>query len=100
MCVCRDATVSSVAPFGCIVDYAPGKSGLVHVSELDTARTADPATSWKAGDKIDVMVLEFDKASGRCKLSRFGAHLWLCFINIHIHIYNHYIYTHIHIGMV
>ncbi|KAL3136302.1 hypothetical protein ABBQ32_007308 [Trebouxia sp. C0010 RCD-2024] len=68
--VFRGATVSSVAPFGCIVDYAPGKSGLVHVSELDVARTADPAASWKAGDKIDVKVLEHDKASGRTKLSR------------------------------
>lgn len=64
--------MSSVAPFGCIVDYSPGKSGLVHVSELDTARTADPATSWKAGDKIDVKVLEYDKASGRTKLSRYA----------------------------
>ena len=66
--------MSSVAPFGCIVDYSPGKSGLVHVSELDTARTADPATSWKAGDKIDVKVLEYDKASGRTKLSRFATY--------------------------
>ena len=62
--------VSSVAPFGCIVDYAPGKSGLVHVSELDTARTADPAAAWKAGDKMDVKILEYDTSSGRCKLSR------------------------------
>lgn len=65
--------MNSVAPFGCIVDYAPGKSGLVHVSELDTARTADPAASWKAGDKIDVKILEYDKASGRTKLSRYAA---------------------------
>lgn len=65
--------MSSVAPFGCIVDYAPGKSGLVHVSELDVARTADPAASWKAGDKIDVKVLEYDKASGRTKLSRYAS---------------------------
>lgn len=65
--------MSSVAPFGCIVDYAPGKSGLVHVSELDVARTADPAASWKAGDKIDVKVLEHDKASGRTKLSRYAS---------------------------
>lgn len=62
--------MGSVAPFGCIVDYAPGKSGLVHVSELDTSRTADPSTAWSAGDKIDVKILEYDKASGRTKLSR------------------------------
>ncbi|KAL0019747.1 hypothetical protein WJX77_011122 [Trebouxia sp. C0004] len=66
----RNVAVGSVMPFGCIVDFAPGKSGLVHVSELDVGRTADPTTVWKAGDKIDVKILEYDKASGRCKLSR------------------------------
>ncbi|DBA68831.1 TPA: hypothetical protein ACH3X2_013318 [Trebouxia sp. C0005] len=66
----RNVAVASVMPFGCIVDFAPGKSGLVHVSELDVGRTADPTAVWKAGDKIDVKILEYDKASGRCKLSR------------------------------
>jgi len=30
-----------VVPFGAFVDIAPGKSGLVHVSEYDVAPTAD-----------------------------------------------------------
>ena len=76
--MCRDAPVSSVMPFGCIVDFAPGKSGLVHVSELDVGRSGDPTGVWKAGDKIDVKILEFDKASGRCKLSRYAALPKLC----------------------
>ncbi len=71
VCVCRNVDVASVMSFGCIVDFAPGKSGLVHVSELDVGRTADPTAVWKAGDKIDVKILEYDKASGRCKLSRY-----------------------------
>ena len=62
--------MSSVAPFGCIVDFAPGKSGLVHVSELDVGRTADPTAIWNVGDKLDVKILDYDKATGRCKLSR------------------------------
>ncbi len=72
--VCRNVAVASVMPFGCIVDFAPGKSGLVHVSELDLGRTADPTAIWKAGDKIDVKILEYDKASGRCKLSRYPSY--------------------------
>ena len=52
------------------MDLATGKSGLVHVSELDVGRTANPTALWKAGDKIDVNILMYDKASGRCKLSR------------------------------
>lgn len=56
--------------FGCVVDFGVGKSGLVHVSELDTQRTADATETWKVGDTMDVKLLEFDKNSGRCKLSR------------------------------
>lgn len=52
------------------MDFAVGKSGLVHVSELDTSRTADASAKWSVGDKMDVKVLEYEKASGRCKLSR------------------------------
>ena len=68
--LCRDVPVSNVMAFGCVVDFAVGKSGLVHVSELDTSRTADASAKWKVGDKMDVKVLEYEKASGRCKLSR------------------------------
>ena len=57
--------------FGCVVDFAVGKSGLVHVSELDTSRTADATATWKVGDKMDVKILDYEKASGRCKLSRY-----------------------------
>lgn len=53
------------------MDLATGKSSLVHVSELDVGRTADPTALWKAGEKIDVNILMYDKASGRCKLSRY-----------------------------
>ena len=72
LCVaCRDAAVSSVMAFGCVVDFAVGKSGLVHVSELDTSRTPDATATWKVGDKMDVKILDYEKASGRCKLSRY-----------------------------
>ena len=63
--------VGSVMAFGCVVDFAVGKSGLVHVSELDTSRTADATASWKVGDRMDVKILDYEKASGRCKLSRY-----------------------------
>ena len=53
------------------MDLATGKFGLVNVSELDVGRTANPTALWKAGDKIDVNILMYDKASGRCKLSRY-----------------------------
>ena len=33
--------MAEVKPFGCMVEAYPGKTGLVHVSELDVTRTAD-----------------------------------------------------------
>jgi len=35
--------VEAIHPFGVFVEVLPGQSGLVHVSELDTERTNDPA---------------------------------------------------------
>ena len=93
----RDATVSSVAPFGCIVDYSPGEVGLVHVSELNVSRMVDPAATWKAGDKVDVKILECDNSLSRCKVSRCAcvvcscadhimcAFVMQCIVAIHAH---------------
>lgn len=53
----RDAKVSSVEKFGLIVEFLPGKEGLVHISELDMVRV-DNLDKWAAGDSIDVMLLE------------------------------------------
>lgn len=54
---CRDAKVESVEKFGLFVEILPGKTGLLHLSELDTDRTAS-LDDWKAGDSIDVKLLE------------------------------------------
>ena len=35
--------MEAIHPFGVFVEVLPGQSGLVHVSELDTERTNDPA---------------------------------------------------------
>ncbi|KAK9821471.1 hypothetical protein WJX81_007489 [Elliptochloris bilobata] len=64
----RDAKVMQVEKFGLIVEFLPGKEGLVHVSELDVSRTADPA-KWAVGDSIDVMLTE-KSDNGKFRLSR------------------------------
>lgn len=49
--------MASVEKFGLIVEFLPGKEGLVHISELDIMR-ADNLDNWAASDSIDVMLLE------------------------------------------
>ena len=43
--------------FGLLVEVLPGKTGLVHTSELDVDRTVSPE-SFNVGDRLDVKCLE------------------------------------------
>ena len=43
--------------FGLFVEILPGKTGLLHSSELDVDRSVTPDT-WSVGDMIDVKLLE------------------------------------------
>ena len=61
--------VVSVVPFGVFVQVLPGKEGLCHISELDTSRVEDINSYIKAGDTIDVKVLDINER-GQVKLSR------------------------------
>jgi ribosomal protein S1 len=54
---CRDCKVDSVEKFGLLVELLPGKTGLVHSSELDVDRTVSPE-SFNVGDRLDVKCLE------------------------------------------
>jgi ribosomal protein S1 len=49
--------VDSVEKFGLFVEILPGKTGLLHSSELDVDRSVTPDT-WSVGDMIDVKLLE------------------------------------------
>ena len=61
--------VVKVEDFGCFVELWPGCEGLVHVSQLDTARVEKPSDLVKIGDEILVKSLGYDK-KGRLNLSR------------------------------
>lgn len=61
--------VTSVVPFGVFVEILPGKEGLCHISEFDTARIANLADYVKQGDAISVKVLDINER-GQLKLSR------------------------------
>ncbi len=62
--------VRSIMPYGCFVEFLPGKDGLLHISEIDWKRleTVEEA-GIKEGDEIDVKLLEIDPKTGKFKLS-------------------------------
>lgn len=60
---------TSIVPFGVFVEILPGKEGLCHISEFDTARIANLADFIKVGDVISVKVLDINER-GQVKLSR------------------------------
>lgn len=63
-----EGKVAKVLDFGAFVTIAPGKDGLVHVSQISQERVENPASVLSEGDVVKVKVLEVDK-QGRVRLS-------------------------------
>jgi polyribonucleotide nucleotidyltransferase len=64
------STVKSIMPYGCFVEFMPGKEGLLHISEIDWKRYETmEETGIKEGDKITIKLLEVDQKTGKFKLS-------------------------------
>ena len=65
-----DAKVVSIMPYGCFVEFMPGKEGLLHISEIAWKRLEMVEESGiKEGDKIKVKLLEIDEKTGKFRLS-------------------------------
>ncbi|KNY26199.1 bifunctional 4-hydroxy-3-methylbut-2-enyl diphosphate reductase/30S ribosomal protein S1 [Pseudobacteroides cellulosolvens] len=60
-------TVKSLMDFGAFVDIG-GVDGLVHVSELSWNKIKHPSQVLKVGDKIEVVIKEFDKDKKKVSL--------------------------------
>ncbi|MDP2730257.1 MAG: polyribonucleotide nucleotidyltransferase [Dehalococcoidales bacterium] len=61
--------VTRLLNFGAMVEFLPGKEGLVHISELADYRVASVEDIVKVGDEITVKVVDIDNL-GRVNLSR------------------------------
>ena len=61
--------VKSTTQFGAFVEIIPGVEGLLHISELQHARTEKTEDVVKKGDIVKVKLLEVDE-KGRMRLSR------------------------------
>ena len=65
-----EGTVRSM-PYGCFVEFMPGKDGLLHISEIDWKRLETVEESGlQEGDKLKVKLLDIDPKTGKFKLSR------------------------------
>ncbi len=65
------AKVKSIMPYGCFVEFLPGKEGLLHISEIDWKRIEKMEdTGIKENDMLEVKLLDIDAKTGKFKLSR------------------------------
>ena len=65
--VIYNGTVAKTVDFGAFVTFMPGKDGLVHISELQDARTAQTTDVVNEGDEVKVICIGMDR--GKVKLS-------------------------------
>jgi polyribonucleotide nucleotidyltransferase len=63
-----EGRVARIMDFGAFVTIAPGKDGLVHVSQISNERVERVSDKLSEGDQVKVKVLEVDK-QGRIRLS-------------------------------
>jgi polyribonucleotide nucleotidyltransferase len=63
------AKVTRIEPYGAFLEFAPGKDGLLHVSEIDWTRVEAVEDYMKLGDEVDVKIIEVDR-DGRVRFSR------------------------------
>ena len=68
----ENCKVTKVLEFGAIVEFMPGKEGMVHVSEIADEFVKDVNTLIKEGQIVNVKLLEIDERQGRFKLAMKG----------------------------
>lgn len=65
-----DGKVVSVMPYGAFVEFLPGKTGLLHISEVSNERVENIADVLEVGDELRVQLVGIDKKTGKYRLSR------------------------------
>jgi polyribonucleotide nucleotidyltransferase len=65
-----DATITRIiAGVGAIAEFAKGKDGMIHISELAWTRTENVEDVVNVGDQLQVKCVEFDAQEGKTRLS-------------------------------
>lgn len=61
--------ISGITDFGAFFEYAPGKQGLIHISELANKFVKDAGEIVKIGQELEAKVIGTDEDSGKVQLS-------------------------------
>ena len=70
--VYENVKVGKLLEFGAIVDFMPGKGGMVHISEITDDYIQDISSVLKEGQTVNVKLLEIDEIQGRFRLTMKG----------------------------
>ncbi len=60
-------TVKNITDYGAFIDLG-GVDGLLHVTDMSWGRVSHPSEVFQVGDQIEVVVLHFDRETGRVSL--------------------------------
>ncbi len=63
----RLGTVKSITDFGAFIDLG-GIDGLLHITDMSWSRISHPSEVVAVGDKIDVLILDFDRENSKVSL--------------------------------
>lgn len=63
----HSGVVKAITDFGAFVDLG-GVDGLLHITDMSWSKISHPSEVVALGDKIDVMILNFDRESGKVSL--------------------------------
>ncbi len=68
----ENAKITKLLDFGAIVEFMPGKEGMVHISEVSDQYVEDISKILKEGQLVNVKLLDVDEIGGRYKLTMKG----------------------------
>ena len=60
-------TIKNITEYGAFVDLG-GIDGLLHITDMSWGRIGHPSEMFMVGDRVEVMVLRYDRESGRVSL--------------------------------
>ena len=63
----RKGTVKGITDFGAFIDVG-GVDGLLHITDMSWSRINHPSEVVSIGDKVEVLILDFDKANSKVSL--------------------------------
>ncbi len=64
-----DGVVKQLLSFGAIVEYLPGKTGLLHISEIAKHRVNEVSDELSIGQEVKVKLIDYDKNENTARLS-------------------------------